>query len=89
MSSIPTHWKPELEKRIYFLELTGEEHQRLLNRHERESFLDFADSRGAVQCSLDLQPHVETAIEYVFYLDDDTPENHAIFLSAIADFIAA
>lgn len=64
-----------------------EEHETLLIRHERGSFLDFADGRGAIKGAVDLEPYWDPVIEFAFQVNDDTPENHEAFLIALAEFI--
>ena len=87
MANVPTDWKPELEVRVYTLSISEEDHQTLLARHKRESFLDYADARGVLKGDVDLEPYGEPTIEFALLVDDDTPENHAAFLAALADFI--
>jgi len=73
--------------RVYTLSISEEDHQTLLARHKRESFLDYADARGVLKGDVDLEPYGEPTIEFAFLVEDDTPDNHAAFLAALADFI--
>lgn len=87
MANIPANWKPVLEVRVYTLLISEEDHKTMLARHERESFMGYADARGVLPAGVDLEPYGEPTIEFSFLVDDDTPENHAAFLGALADFI--
>lgn len=87
MSNVPDDWSPELEERVYSLQLSDEDHKALLRKHRQQSFLTFADDRGALKGSVNVNPHGDTSIAFSFLVEDDKPENHSALLSALADFI--
>ncbi|MBI6885087.1 hypothetical protein [Pseudomonas putida] len=86
-TSIPSAWKQKLDTRVYHLTLTEQEHKTLLAKNKSASFMAFADERGALRCSLNLQPWGEPIVEYGFQVGDDTEANHQAILGALAEYI--